>query len=87
MTTHYRIHRANALTWCGLKLDKAREARLSVETIALRPFELTSPRFLPTGRIDYTPLTRAEKEEIKAERERLKAAVTCKRCRARMNWS
>ena len=61
MITHYRIHRANALTWCGLKLDKAREARLSVETIALRPFAHLAA--LPPHRpIDYTPLTRAERK-------------------------
>jgi hypothetical protein len=76
--THLRMHLFNDLTWCRRQISTS--PNLKVVTVSLRLVELSGVRYGPDGKIDYTPLTDAEREELRQEMNATYSQVTCKRC-------
>ncbi len=78
MVTHLRIHRANDLTWCQRRIST--NPNLRVVTVTERHHFLTSVHFNSDGTIDYTPMTREEKAELRTLRNFTYSQVTCRKC-------
>ena len=74
--THFRIHRANDITWCGRQISGS---NLNVVTRTARDMELSAIRW-KDGAIDYTPRTAEETEEARREWNSVVSQITCRRC-------